>query len=98
MSVYFVAMQDVKDQAKLDQYLEKVGTTLPADLKVLSIDAEPELIEGSATRRTVLLEFDSREDFRRWYDSDAYQAIAQLRKDAGPATVLLAEGFVPPSD
>ena len=96
MAVYFVAQGRVDDRAKLDEYQAQVGTTLTPDLKVLAIDETPEVIEGEVTYpRTVLLEFPSRESFRDWYDSDAYQAVAGLRKDAVTGYALLAEGVAP---
>lgn len=96
MPVYFVAFQTVKDQAKLDEYSAKVVETIPPEMKVLAIDANVELLEGDEAPRTVILEFPTREDFRRWHDSPEYQAIAHLRKEGAPGTAVIAEGFVMP--
>jgi uncharacterized protein (DUF1330 family) len=43
--------------------------------------------------QTVVLEFDSVEAARRWYESDAYQAALLLRKAAADSHVILATGL-----
>ncbi|MCY4087557.1 MAG: DUF1330 domain-containing protein [Actinomycetia bacterium] len=99
MAVYFVVQGRVEDRAKLAEYREKVGPTLTPDLTVLAIDETPQIIEGEAViegevvqPRTVILEFPSEESFRVWYDSDEYQALVGLRKEAESGYALLVEG------
>ena len=93
MAVYFVLHGRVEDRAKLEEYQEKVGATLTPDLKMLAMAETPEVIEGEVTYpRTVILEFPSKESFRAWYDSDAYQAVAGLRKEAVKGYAVLVEG------
>ena len=43
--------------------------------------------------RTVILEFESQEAFRAWYDSDAYQAILPLRLHSAPGTLIVVDGI-----
>jgi uncharacterized protein (DUF1330 family) len=52
-----------------------------------------EALEGDLEGRGVaILEFESREDARAWYDSQAYQAAKAARIGAGHITVLLLSG------
>lgn len=95
MSVYLVAQARVTDQAKLDEYLAKVAATLPAEVKILSIDETAEIVEGEVGPRTVIIEFPSRESFRAWYDSPAYQAILPLRTESTDGSLIVADGFSP---
>jgi uncharacterized protein (DUF1330 family) len=93
MAVYVVAQGTIKDQAMLDQYMEKVVPTIPANAKVLSIDTNAEVIEGEVGPRTVLIEFPDKAAFRAWYDSPEYQAIVHLRLDSVPGHMVVAEGL-----
>ena len=95
MPVYVVAQGRIEDRAKLDQY---VGKALPTignhGGKVLGFDEAPEQIEGSVDHpRTVILEFDSKEAFRKWYDSPEYQEILPLRLESTPGSMILVSGL-----
>lgn len=93
MSVYVVAQGRIDDRAMHDDYVEKAVPTLPPEAKVLAFDLESEVVEGSGTHpRMVLIEFPSREVFRRWYDSPEYQAILPMRLQSVDGTMLLAQG------
>jgi uncharacterized protein (DUF1330 family) len=62
--------------------------------KLLSVDEQPEVLEGSwDCTRTVLAEFPSREDAMAWYQSDAYQALAQHRFAASSANLAVVAGL-----
>jgi uncharacterized protein (DUF1330 family) len=53
-------------------------------------------VEGpSLNIRHVVIEFPSREVAQAWYDSDAYQAIVQLRKDNASGALVLVDGYAP---
>jgi uncharacterized protein (DUF1330 family) len=43
--------------------------------------------------RTVIVEFQTREAFRAWYDSPEYQAILPMRLEAAPGTLIVANGL-----
>ena len=97
MPVYLVAQGRITDREKLDAYMSSVGDTITPDMKILAVDETPEVVEGSADPpRTVVIEFASRDAFRAWYDSDAYQGVIQLRLDSVEGNLVVAEGFVPP--
>jgi uncharacterized protein (DUF1330 family) len=98
MPVYLVARGRIHDQEMHDDYVAKAVPTFPADARVLAVDLETEMVEGAATdRRTVVIEFPSREAFRAWYDSPEYQAVLPLRLGSVEGTLVVAEGFVPDS-
>lgn len=97
MPVYAVAQGRVENREMLDEYLAKVGETVTPEMKILAIDETPEIVECPCDRpRTVVLEFPSKEDFRAWYDSSEYQAVAPLRQNSVSGWLVVAEGFVPP--
>ena len=94
MSVYFVANSTIDDQALLDEYVQAAGATLgTVPLKLLAADVECQAIEGTpAGARTVILEFESEQDFRTWYDSPGYQAILPKRLEATTGVAYLVKG------
>ncbi len=62
--------------------------------RVLAFQESPEVVEGEVERpRTVILEFESREAFRAWYDSPEYQEILPLRLKSAPGTFILVDGL-----
>lgn len=81
MAAYFIVNCTVKDAAKLEEYVKgAMATPPPVPLKVLAMDNASETVEGTpAGARTVLLEFESKEDFRTWYESPGYQAVLGTR-------------------
>ncbi len=95
--VYFVVHSTITDQEKLDAYMAQVFDTVPSEgFRPLTIDDAPQTIEGEAPgKRLVIVEVDSEEQFRAWYDSPEYTAIRQLRHDGTEGFALLAAGFEP---
>ena len=94
MSVYLVAQLDIHDR---DTYA-KYGSAF-MDIfnlyggKLLSVEEAPEVLEGAwGYSRTVLLEFPSEERAHAWYSSADYQAIAQHRRAASSANLVLIQG------
>jgi len=83
----------------LDEYVAKALPTVESHGgRVLAYDEAPEIVEGTIDLpRTVILEFSSREAFRRWYDSPEYQGALPLRLQSVPGTLIVVEGLVPPS-
>jgi uncharacterized protein (DUF1330 family) len=97
MSVYVVAQGRIEKREMLDQYIAKALPTIQAaGGRVLGFDESPEVVEGTvAGPRTVILEFSSRDAFRAWYDSDAYQAILPLRLESAPGSLIVVNGLPP---
>jgi uncharacterized protein (DUF1330 family) len=95
MSVYVIAQGRIEDREMLDQYVSKVIPTITAaGGRILGFDETPDVIEGSVDLpRTVILEFESKEAFSAWYDSDDYQEILPLRIESTPGTLIVVEGL-----
>lgn len=95
MAVYVVAQGRVENREMLDQYVAKaIATVRAGGGRIIGFDESPEVVEGVVGHpRTVIIEFPSHEAFRAWYDSDAYQAILQLRLDSAPGTLIVAKGL-----
>jgi uncharacterized protein (DUF1330 family) len=94
MSTYFVVNSTIDDPTLLGEYVQAAGATLGlVPVKVLAVDTESTTIEGEAAGpRTVILEFESEDDFRTWYDSPEYQAIVGMRHAATTGFGVLVKG------
>ena len=94
MSVYVVAQGRIENREMLNEYVAKAIPTIQSGGgRILGFDESPEAVEGKVEHpRTVILEFPSREVFRAWYDSDAYQAILPLRLESTPGTLIVVDG------
>jgi uncharacterized protein (DUF1330 family) len=95
MPVYVIAQGRIENRQLIDQYVAKALPTIQAHGgRVLGFDETPEMVEGTVGHpRTVVLEFDSREAFRSWYDSPEYQAILSMRLEGAPGTLILVKGL-----
>lgn len=80
-AVYVVAIHEVTDAQKLNEYVTGVLPTL-AEAEIIAADDGATTLEGEPRGRVVILKFDSEEAARRWYDSDAYGQVRHLRLDA----------------
>ena len=95
MSVYLIAQIDIRDRAGYAHY-EAGFMDIFADYggRLLSVDESPACLEGSwEFTRTVLAEFPSAEEARRWYFSDAYQELAGHRFAASRANLVMIKGM-----
>ena len=95
MSVYLIAQLNIHDRvtyAKYGSAFMDIFTRYSG--KLLSVEEAPLVIEGEwGYTRTVLLEFPSQEQARAWYESEDYQAIAQHRRAASAANLVLIRGL-----
>ena len=94
MSVYLLAQLNIHDRTTYAKYGSAFMDILsPYGGKLLSVEEAPEVIEGAwSCTRTVLLEFPSEEQAHAWYGSVDYQAIAQHRRAASTANLVLIRG------
>jgi uncharacterized protein (DUF1330 family) len=92
---YALVTELIRDPAGYRSYVEKaVRTIRQAEGRIIVADDNPAVLEGQwHGSRTVLLEFESVEAARRWYDSDDYQAIIGLRHAAAQSNVVILSGF-----
>jgi uncharacterized protein (DUF1330 family) len=95
LSVYVIAQGRVENREMLDQYVGKVIPSIQSGGgRVLAFTEAPEVVEGEIEHpRTVILEFESQEAFRAWYDSPEYQEILPLRLDSTPGSLIVVDGL-----
>ena len=82
MSVYIVIRVDIRDRQAHHggRFIARGGET--------------ETLEGEKeTLRIVLVEFPSMDDAKRFYRSEEYQAVKQLREGAGSAQFVAVDGY-----
>jgi uncharacterized protein (DUF1330 family) len=95
MPAYLVGQITIHDRSEYEKYLAGVMDTFaPFDGRVLAVDEEVEVLEGTwPATRTVVLEFPSMDHARRWYESPNYKSIVQHRFKAARSNIILANGF-----
>lgn len=90
---YIVITEDIKDPAGMAEYAKLAGKAM-AGATLLSFAQNPEELEGQwHGSQTVLLEFESVEAARDWYNSDAYQEAAKLRQAAADCNGVILPGL-----
>lgn len=94
MAVYIVfTKESTKDQGELDTYQSKVGETFKGHpVKFLAVNGPQQVLEGDAPEAVVIVEFPSTAAARVWYDSPAYQEVAQHRFKGARYRAVLVEG------
>lgn len=95
MSVYIVAQIDLTDRetyAKYEAGFSEVFAQYNGEM--LAVESNPEVLEGSWPHwRTVLIQFPTREEALAWYQSEAYQALAQFRFASSSADIVILQGL-----
>ncbi len=95
MSHYIVAQLDILDPEGYKKYEAGFMAVFEQyEGKLLAVDEDHRLLEGSwPYTRTVIIEFPSEEASLNWYQSDAYQALAQHRFAASNANISIIKGL-----
>jgi uncharacterized protein (DUF1330 family) len=95
---YVILTEAIKDPAGMDAYGRAAGPAMVQG-SILAVDSQPEVLEGEwHGDRTVVLEFESVEAARAWYESPAYQKAKPLRLAAAECHAVIISGFeMPPS-
>ena len=95
MSVYLIANIDIQDREQYANY-EAGFMDIFAQFngRMLAVDEDQTTLEGAwPYTRSVLIEFPSEQDARAWFESDAYQTLAQHRFAASAGNIALIKGF-----
>lgn len=94
MNHYFVAQIRINDHEVYEKYLENFEEIFSKfNGKYLAIDESPAIIEGNWDyTKSVLIQFNSKEEFEDWYYSEAYQKILKYRLRAANCDTILLEG------
>ena len=93
MAAYFIAQYVVNDPKLYREYQAAAGPTIQAaGGKLVAFDVAAETIEGTPPGpQTVILEFESREAAKAWYQSPAYQAVVDKRLAATEGFAVIAQ-------
>jgi len=90
---YIILTEHVNDPAGMTEYAKLAGKAM-AGSTLLSFDQKPEVLEGEwHGTQTVVLEFESVDAAREWYNSDAYQEAAKLRQAAADCNGVIVSGL-----
>jgi uncharacterized protein (DUF1330 family) len=94
MAVYAVVNVRVIDPDRYSEYREKAPDAIARyGGKYLARGGTVEVLEGEWNpQRLVVLEFESMERFREWYDSPEYTPLKQLRSEASDTEFVVVEG------
>src|ERR1700751_4784627 len=92
---YVILTEEIRDPEGMKAYGRAAsGSMSQGGCKILSVDTKPQVLEGSwHGHQTVVLEFDSVDSPRAWYESDAYQKAAELRQAAADTNAVIISGF-----
>ena len=93
---YVILTEAIKDPEGMKDYAKAAGAAMgPATILAVS---PPQIIEGDwHGHQTVVLEFESVEAARGWYESEAYQKAAKLRQAAADCNGVILAGFEAPA-
>ena len=94
MSAYVIVQVKVTDESKYEEYKRMTPATLaPYGGKFIVRGGAQEDLEGRwDVPRLVILEFDSTEAARKWYDSPEYRAAKAVRDGGAEMVFTLVEG------
>lgn len=94
---YVILTEAIKDPEGMKAYARAAGGAM-AGVNILAVDTAPKVIEGSwHGDQTVVLEFESVEAARAWYESEGYQNAAKLRQAAADCNAVILSGFDMPT-
>jgi uncharacterized protein (DUF1330 family) len=95
---YVIVTEAIKDPAGMAAYGRVAGPTLAeGGAALLAADPAPQVLEGEwHGDQTVVLEFESVEAARAWYESPAYAKARPLRQAAAESNAVIVTGFVMP--
>jgi len=98
MSAYIVVEVDVKDPEGFADYRAMVPASLEGyGGKYLVRGGAVESLEGAwEPSRLVVIEFDSAEQAKRWWDSDEYREARNLRQATADTKMIVVEGYDEP--
>ena len=94
MAAFMVFIREkTLDQPELETYWAKIRATLEGrPIKILAAYGRHVTLEGPEVEGVVVAEFPTLEEARAWYDSPAYQEVAQHRFRGAIYRGLIVEG------
>ena len=97
MAGYAIANINVKDPTTYKEYTSQVQATLDKyGGKFVVRGGKYEIMEGDwQPGRLVIIEFESPEAAKNWYNSPEYAVILPIRQKASTGDLLIVEGYQP---
>lgn len=94
MSAYIIVEVDITDPERFKAYQAMVPATIAAfGGKYRVRGGEVETLEGSWNpSRVVVIEFESVEKAKRWWDSEEYREARDLRQATSTAKMIVVQG------
>ena len=90
---YLVAHLRVHDQEGFENFRQMAGPTIAEyGGKVLVREPNPDVREGKNLGIALIIEFESIETARKFYESDKYQEAKEIREMASDTDLILVEG------
>lgn len=95
MSAYVIVELNIHDPIGFEKYKELVAPTIAAyGGKYIVRGGKTDVLEGSWTPgRLVVLEFESMDRARTWFNSAEYTPIKRLRLETAESKLVLVEGL-----
>ncbi|WP_024804332.1 DUF1330 domain-containing protein [Nocardia sp. BMG51109] len=92
---YVIFTEAVKDPEGMKAYAKAAAPATGANgVRVLAVDSTPDVLEGTwHGDQTVILEFESVEAARAWYNSPEYEKAKPLRHAAADTNVAIISGL-----
>jgi len=97
MAAYIVVEVDVKDPERYADYRSMVPASLAVyGGKFLIRGGQVENLEGDwEPQRFVMIQFDSVEQAKRWWDSEEYREARTLRQATSDTRMIVVQGYSP---
>jgi uncharacterized protein (DUF1330 family) len=94
---YVIGDVSVHDPERYKDYTARTESTLePFGGRFIVRGPEVQQLEGEwSAGRVVVIEFPDRESAQGWWDSDAYEAIKPIRREASTGNLILVDGYPP---
>lgn len=95
MTAYLIAQLKIHDRDRYSRYEAGFMEIFERyDGALLAVDEAPEVLEGEWPHtRTVLIGFPSHEQARAWYQCDAYQQLAEHRREASVGNLVMVSSL-----
>jgi len=95
MAAYMIVENEVTDPEGFREYQKRVGSTLESYGGTFLVRGEKhENLEGDwHLHQLIMLEFPSVEQARRWYQSDAYAPVKDIRLKTANTQAILVQGI-----
>lgn len=95
MSAYIIAQIEITDAGRYAEYVKQVPATIAKfGGRYLARGGKSEALEGRLTgKRIAIVEFDSYERAKDWYESQDYAGPRALRRGSSVSSLVLVDGI-----